>query len=457
MRIALLSLALVVLPSIARGAEHPPNVVLILADDLGWGDVGFNGRKDWPTPNLDRFASQGTVFRRWYTAGVTCAPSRAALMTGKYTIHCGVTANNHDLPASEVTIAEALKKRGYATGLFGKWHHGRPRDGAGSYVHPMDQGFDEFFGFTDATAAHQHFPRTLWFGREEKPVDGFANTLFTDHGVEFLRRHKAEPFFLYMAYTLTHFRIEAPPEDVAQFKGKFKEKDPNEPLNATYAAMASRLDKEIGRVLGALTELGLDDNTLVIFTSDHGATFEAGNKGTSAFHKSNGPFRGHKRTLWEGGVRVPAAVRWPGMVPAGAASDALVHMTDVFPTALSAAGTEPDPAWKVDGRNMLPVWRGQEKAAPGRTLFWEWRVEGYNQVAAMRGNLKLVITGDTTPELYDVESDPAEMRTVAADHAKLVKELRDQINAWLDSETDKSREPAQANRRQQRQLQPPQK
>jgi arylsulfatase A-like enzyme len=318
----------------------------------------------------------------------------------------------------------------------------------------MDQGFDEFFGFTDATAAHQHFPKTLWFGREEKPVDGFANTLFTDHGVEFLRRHKAEPFFLYMAYTLTHFRIEAPPEDVAQFKGKFPEKDPSEPLNATYAAMAVRLDKEIGRVLAALTELGLDGNTLVIFTSDHGATFEAGNRGTSAFHRSNGPFRGHKRTLWEGGVRVPAAVRWPGKVPAGAASNELVHMTDVFPTALAAAGAEPEAAWKVDGRNMLPVWRGQEKAPPGRTLFWEWRVEGYNQVAAMRGNLKLVITGDTTPELYDVEADPGEMRTLAAEHPKLVKELREQLTAWLATETEASKDRSALNRRRNQRLQP---
>src|SRR5678815_4775185 len=187
--VALCVVALVTTSSLAQD-RRPTNVVLILADDLGWGDVGFNGRKEWATPNLDRLAAQGTVFRRWYTAGVTCAPSRAALMTGKYTIHCGVTANNHDLPASEVTIAEALKKRGYATGLFGKWHHGRARAGSDTYVHPMDQGFDEFFGFTDATAAHQHYPKTLWHGREEKPVEGFSNTLFTDHGLDFLRRHK---------------------------------------------------------------------------------------------------------------------------------------------------------------------------------------------------------------------------------------------------------------------------
>jgi arylsulfatase A len=423
----------------ARAAERPPNVVFILADDLGWGDVGFNGRKDWPTPNLDRLASQGTVFSRWYTAGVTCAPSRAALMTGKYPIHCGVSANNQDLPASEVTVAEALKARGYATGLFGKWHHGRPRPGADAYVHPMDQGFDEFFGFTDATAAHQQYPRTLWDGREERPVSGYANMLFTDRGIDFLKRHRERPFFLYMPYTLSHFRIEAPPEDVEPFRGKFKERDPADPANATYAAMVTRLDKEVGRLLAALDEVGLTENTLVVFTSDHGATFEGGNKGTSAYHKSNGPFRGQKRTLWEGGVRVPAAVRWPGKVPAGKESGEVVHMTDVLPTLLAAAGGTPEAAWKVDGRNVLDVWRSLA-AAPQRTLFWEWRAEGYHQLAAVRGNLKLVITGNTAPELFDVEADPAEMRSVHAEHPELVKQLQDELKAWIATEAPDSKD-----------------
>ena len=417
----------------------PPNIVLILADDLGWGDVGFNGRKEWATPNLDQLASQGTKFTRWYTGGVTCAPSRAALMTGRYTIHCGVSANNQDLPASEVTIAEALKARGYATAMFGKWHHGRPRPPAKTYVHPMEHGFDEFFGFDDATEAHQHYPKELWDGREKKPVSGYANILFTDRAVAFLKRQKDEPFFLYLPYTLTHFRIEAPDEDAAPFKGRFNEKKADEPVNATYAAMVTRLDKEIGRVLSALDELKLTDSTLVIFTSDHGATFEAGNKGTSAYHRSNGPFRGQKRTLWEGGIRVPGIVRWPGKVPAGKTSDQIVHMTDLFPTFLAAAGAPPEPAWKVDGQNLLDVWCGREKS-PDRTLFWEWRVEGYHQLAAMRGNLKLVITGKTTPELYDVAEDPGEMRSVHAEHPKLMKQLQDELKAWIVTESDASKD-----------------
>jgi len=431
--------SLVLLPTTTAQPARHPNVVLILADDLGWGDVGFNGRKEWATPNLDKLASQGTRFTRWYAAGVVCAPSRAALMTGRYTIHCGVSGNNQDLPADEVTIAEALKPHGYVSGMFGKWHHGRPRPPAKSYVHPLDHGFDEFFGFTNATAAHQQYPRKLFDGREEKPVEGFANTLFTDRGIDFVRRHRDRPFFLYMPYTLTHFGIQAPPGDVTEQKGKFEEKDPADPLNATYAAMATRLDKEVGRLLAAVDEAGLAGDTLIIFTSDHGATFEAGNKGTSAYHRSNGPFRGQKRTLWEGGIRVPGVVRWPGRVPAGKASNEIIHMTDVLPTVLAAAGGKLPSGRQVDGRDVLAVWRG-EAAAPERTLFFEWRTEGYHQLVAMRGPWKLVLTGNSPPEFYNVEADPGEMITRQAEHPQLVKQLRQELNSWLATETSASKE-----------------
>jgi arylsulfatase A len=422
----------------SRAGERPPNFILIYADDLGWGDVGFNGRKDWRTPNLDRLARQGTVFKRWYTAGVVCAPSRAALMTGKYGIHNGVSGNSDDLPDAEVTLAEALKRRGYATALFGKWHHGRTRPGRTSYVHPMDQGFDEFFGFTEARHAWEQFPKELWFGREKKPVQGYANGMFTDRSLEFVHRNRERPFFLYLPYIATHFHIQAPPEDVALFRGKFPEKDPKDPLNATYAAMVVRMDREIGRLLKTLEELELDRNTVVLFSSDHGATFEVGNKGTSAFHDSNHPFRGHKRTLWEGGIRVPGVVRWPGRVPAGKVSQEIVHMIDVMPTFLAAAGAVPQSGWKLDGRNMLPVWTGSEKA-PERTLFWEWRVEGSRQLAAMRGDLKLVVTGNNPPELFNVVTDPGERRSLHGEYPELVRELQAGVNAWLQTETEESK------------------
>ena len=433
---ALLMLITGVLPAVA--AERRPNLIFIYGDDLGWGDVGFNGRTEWKTPNLDRLASQGTVFKRWYTAAPLCAPSRAALMTGKYGLHNGVTANNDELPADAVALAQALKKHGYITALFGKWHHGKPRPGMKEYLNPLDRGFDEFMGFTDAVHAWEQYPKELWFGREKKPVKGYSNTMFTDHAVDFIQRHKEKPFFLYLPYIATHFHIQAPPEDVKEHLGKFVEKDPKNPVNATYAAMVTRLDKEIGRVLKTLDDLNLTGETLIVFSSDHGATFESGNKGASAYHDSNRPFRGQKRTLWEGGIRVPGVVRWPNHVPAGKVSQAIVHMTDVFPTFLAAAGVEPEASWKVDGRNLLPVWEGKAKA-PERTLFWEWRTEGSRQLAAMRGDLKLVITGDNAAEMFDVANDPGERRSIIAEHQELAKQMRKELNDWLKTETEESK------------------
>ena len=225
---------------------------------------------------------------------------------------------------------------------------------------------------------------------------------------------------------------------MAPFRGKFSEKNADEPLNATYAAMVTRLDKEVGRVLAALDELKLSDNTLVLFTSDHGATFETGNKGTSAYHRSNGPFRGQKRTLWEGGIRVPGVVRWPGQVPASHVSNEVVHMTDLFPTLLAAVG------WKGAGVEHRRAELDRRLAGNGRVTaadaFLGGRAEGYHQLAAMRGNLKLVVTGNTSPELYDVVVDPGEMCSLHAEHSKLVKQLQDELKAWIATESQASKD-----------------
>jgi arylsulfatase A-like enzyme len=373
------------------------------------------------------------VFRRWYTGAVTCAPSRAVLMTGRYSIHNGVTANNDDLPGEETTLPEALGPLGYRTALIGKWHHGRPRPGQEKYLHPMDHGFHEFFGFKDAVHAWQHFPTNLWDGRELKPSRGYTATLFADRAIDFMERTRAQPFFLYLALTEPHFHVEAPSADVAKFAGKFREKGTTN-VNAAYAAMITRMDSEIGRVLKKLRDLGLEEETLVVFTSDHGATFENGNRGASSYHDSNRPFRGQKRLLWEGGIRVPGVVRWPGKVPARRTSDEIVHMMDVFPTFLAAAGGRVEESWAVDGANLLRAWTGTGRA-PERTLFWEWRTENYNQVAAMRGDFKLVVTGNTTPELYNVASDPGERRTVFQEFPQLGRELRRELVAWLKTES----------------------
>jgi arylsulfatase A-like enzyme len=420
----------------AKGTERarPPNIVFLLADDLGWGDVSFNGRTSWTTPHLDRLLAQGRRFNRFYSGAAVCAPSRGVFLTGRYTIHNGVKENNDDLPASEVTLAEAVKPGGYATALFGKWHHGRPRAGEDTYVHPMDQGFDEFFGFTDATHAWEKFPSELWEGRSKVPVSGHADDLFADRAVEFIGRNAGRPFFLYLPFISAHFNIEAPDDEVALHRGKFPETDPAQPNNATYAAMVTRFDRNVGRVLAALDEAKLADNTLVVFTSDHGATFESGNLGTSNYHDSNAPLRGQKRTLWEGGLRVPACARWPGHIEAGSVSDLPMHAVDVWPTLLAAAEVAPPPEVRLDGIDLLPEWTGQGKSWPDRVLFWEWRSEGSDQLAALRGPWKLVITRGDKPELFDVVADSAERRDISAQYPARVQELKKALQGWLATE-----------------------
>jgi arylsulfatase A len=433
-RFPCLSLLLLVSCAVVlRADESPPNIILIVADDLGWGDVGFNGRTEWSTPNLDRLARQGAVLKRCYAAATVCAPSRAAFLTGKYTIHDGVRRNNEDLPAEEVTIAEALKSRGYATGLFGKWHHGKPRGGKAHYVHPMDQGFDEFFGYTDAGKAWEKFPREVWDGRREVSVSGYFDDLVTDRALAFVKKHQAQPFFLYVAYIASHFNIAAPADEIERHKGKLPEADPTRPLNATYAAMVTRLDRDIGRLVEKLDRLGLTQNTFIVFTSDQGATFERGNQGTSVALDSNRPLRGQKRTLWEGGIRVPGLATWPGRIPAGSVCLEPVHLTDLMPTLVAAAGGTIDPSWHVDGIDVLPILSGQGRGVE-RTIFWEWRGEGHDQLAAMRGNDKLVVTRGGKPELYDVVADPAERRDLSAIRPELTRRLHEELKAWLRTE-----------------------
>jgi arylsulfatase A-like enzyme len=418
----------------ATSAPRAPNIILIVADDLGWGDVGFNGRTEWSTPNLDRLGKQGRIFRRCYSAAVVCAPSRAAFLTGKSTIHSGVRRNDEDLPLEETTIAEALKPLGYRTALFGKWHRGKARACRADSVHPMDQGFDEFFGYTDGVHAWEKFPTKLWNGRARAPSSGYIDDLVTDHAVEFAERQQHRPFFLYLAYVATHFQIAAPAGEVALHKAKFSEADPQLPIKATYAAMVTRLDRNIGRLVEALERLDLTRDTLIVFTSDQGATFESGNQGASAALDSNRPFRGQKRTLWEGGVRVPALACWPGRIPAGVAADEVMQLTDLLPTFVAAAGGTVNPSWHVDGTNLLAVWSGKA-AAPRRTLFWEWQDEGCDQLAALRGEFKLVVNRGGKSELYDVVADPAERRDLSAQYPELTAELREAIDAWLETAT----------------------
>jgi len=411
----------------APAQPRKPNLVFLYADDMGWGDVGFNGRKDWDTPNLDRLGAQGTIFNRWYTGSPLCAPSRACLLTGRYPIHHTVRNNSVDIPASETTLAEALKPLGYRTALVGKWHRGRLP--GGGFTHPLDQGFDSTFGYLDARHAWEHYPKTFWRGKQEVPVSGYSCDILAEEAIKIIRESRDAPLFLYLAFIEPHFLIEAPEENVAKYRGKFREKDPKEPYNARYAAMINRLDAAIGRIMKTLDETGMAQNTLVVFSSDNGATFETGNKGASNYHDSNRPFRGQKRSLEEGGIREPSLARWPGRIPAGKRSDVVMHMTDVFPTFVAAAGGTVDPAWQVDGRNMLDVWMGKAPA-PERTVFWEFQTEGIQMRAAMRGDFKLLQIGDNK-FLYNLKEDPGERRTVFAEYPEIFKQLQDELKAWL--------------------------
>lgn len=427
-------------PFLGPSRFSSPNVLLIVADDLGWDDVGFDGRKTWSTPNLDSLCAQGTRFTRFYSGGAVCCPARACLLTGKYTIHDGVKGYTDALPAKEVTIAAALKQLGYDTAMYGKWDSGQ---GLG----PLDRGFDEFTGFMNDREAWQHFPKTLHHNREEIPIVGYSADIFSDAAINYIERKRSRPFFMYLAYTEPHSIIEAPKDAVSTFQGRFPEKNKAEPWNATYPAMINRMDRGIGRVLDALRRTGQESNTLVIFSSDQGATFEPRNKGASYYHDSNYPFRGQKRTLLEGGIRVPGVVRWPNEVPAGTSSHAVVHFIDILPTVMAAAGGHPSPEWQVDGMNLLQVWRGRATPPP-RTLFWEWAADKGNYApdyegvrmspdaeqglvwyAAMRGDLKLLDVNGAR-SLFNVESDPAERKNLAMGDPDAFASLQQQLNDW---------------------------
>jgi len=430
----LFACCLLSLCTVALAQQRPPNIVLILADDLGYGDLSCDGRSEWKTPNIDKLASQGTLYRRWYTASVICAPSRAALLTGRYSIHNGVTGNGSlDLPRGEITLAAELKKHGYTTALFGKWHQGAPRPPETESIHPMDRGFDEFFGFRSAIHAWQKFPKELWVGRELKPSQGYADALFADHTIDFINHNKDKPFFVYVPFIASHGQVEAPEEDISEHRSKLPL------LEATYAAEVTRLDKEVARILKALDDNHLTDNTIVIFTSDHGATFEPLAKNTSIHLDSNRPFRGQKRTLWEGGIHVPGMIRWPGHIPAHAETQTLIHNLDLFPTLLAATGNAPFPELKLDGSNILPSLEGNSPPID-RTIFWEWNEGGNIQYAAMHNHLKLIITGGNKPELYDVVQDPEERIDRAAEFPEEAKKLEKDLKTWLATTTDAAKQ-----------------
>lgn len=427
--------------SSAASVPRRPNIVLIHADDLGWGDLSSYGQQRYRTPNIDRLAAEGTRFTQYYSGSTVCAPSRAALMLGQHTGHNRIRGNGEvPLEDADVTLAEHLKAAGYRTAMVGKWGLGYE----GTPGLPERQGFDETFGYMTHQQPHRQYTDRLWKnGRwvDVSPTGDFTSDLFTATAVEFIDRSSTQPFFLYLAYPLPHAELRAPDEAIARFRGAFPETpfvnaraDATTPVapyrvsggyrsqptpRAAFAAMVTRMDAGVGEVLAALQARGLDRDTIVLFTSDNGPHREGG--ADPEFFDSNGPLRGIKRDLYEGGIRVPMLVRWPGQVPAGRVSDAVWAHWDLFPTLASVAGAT-SPAG-VDGLSMRDALVGK---APGaeRTLYWEFHEGGYKR-AARRGRWKAVWNSPDQPiELYDLQADIGESRDVAAAHRETVEQFR---------------------------------
>jgi arylsulfatase A-like enzyme len=449
--------ALVLMPPVARGEENkpftPPNVILIVADDLGYGEPGCFGGKGVPTPHLDSLATNGVRFTRAYVTAPTCAASRAGLLTGRYQNRFGFEFNpigavNSDpgvgLPPGEITLAEALREAGYATSLVGKWHLG----GTAKF-HPQRNGFDEFFGFLheghyfvpppweghvtwlrrrtlpDGSQGRWTSPdgRIIWSThmghfepdydadnpvlRSSQPVDEKENLTeaFTREAEDFISRHQSQPFFLYLAYSAVHSPLQGP-ED---YLSKFAHIDDIQ--RRIFAAMLTQLDDGVGRVLERLRSLGLIGNTLVVFLSDNGGP-------TRELTSSNAPLRGEKGSLLEGGVRVPFLVQWPGHLPAGHVESRMVSSLDLFPTVLAAAGAKVDVG--LDGVDLRSALTAPDGTPVRRTHFW--RVGG--QAAFIKDGWKIHRgRGDKATQLYHLAEDPGEAHDLAAEHPDRVAEM----------------------------------
>jgi arylsulfatase A-like enzyme len=408
-----------------------PNIVFILADDLGYGDLGCYGQKQIQTPNIDRMAAEGMRFTQCYAGSTVCAPSRCALMTGRHTGH-GTVRGNALVPLrpEDVTVAEVLKQAGYTTGLIGKWGLGE----AGSTGVPSRKGFDSFFGYLNQVHAHNYYPDYLWKNQEHFPLPGnvvknnvaakrtqYSNDLFTREALGFLDAHREQPFFLYLAYTIPHANNE---------RGKIEGNGMEVPSDAPYsdrpwpqvqknhAAMITRLDGYVGQVFAKLKQLGLAERTIVFFSSDNGPHKEGG--ADPAFFHSSGPLKGYKRAMYEGGIRIPMIVRWPGKVKAGVVSDQVWAFWDFLPTAAELAGAKA-PA-DIDGISVVPTLLGKGTQKQHEFLYWEFH-EGGSKQAVRMGDWKAVRPAGGKLELYDLKHDVGETKDVAAQHPDVVARI----------------------------------
>lgn len=414
---------------------RPPNVVFILADDMGWNQVGYHGSQFYQTPHIDRLAREGMKFLHAYSAAPICSPTRAALMTGKAPARVRITdyipgkmweekplvtpRMQQGLPLEETTIPEMLRTRGYRSGLFGKWHLAKTYDYAPwRPMDPESQGFDEVY--------HTNKPES----DNLPPTDAHNAISITDRALEFIERHKDRPFFCYVSHNVVHRPLTEEAAWIERYRRKHGADLPEN--SAVMGAMIERMDEGVGRIVAKLRELKLDENTIVIFTSDNGNVLA---------DQSQKPFRGGKATIWEGGLRVPLAVRWPGRIPAGRSSDEPVITHDLFNTIMDFTGTPYEPRLH-DGESLAPLLTGQSSALQRKAIFWHY--PHYHHLGDFRpgsvireGRYKLIewyegalLGQGPVVELFDLINDPGETRDLAPEEPELAGRLRAELRAW---------------------------
>ncbi len=398
-------------------APARPNVIFILADDMGYGEIGAFGQQKIKTPHLDRMASEGLRFTESYAGTSVCAPTRCALMTGMHTGHTHIRANR-ELPsegqepmlAGTFTVGHLFKNAGYTTGMFGKWGLGFV-DSTGA---PDKMGFDMFFGYNCQRQAHEYYPDHLWRNQQRIELDGktYSHDLIAKECLQWIRENSKKPFFLYVPFTIPHPNYQVP--DLGPYAN-----EPWPEQMKKYAAMITRMDGSIGEILALVKELNLDDNTLIMFSSDQGADNEAALK----LFNSNGPYRGGKRSMYEGGLHVPTIARWPGHIKAGSTNDTQWAFYDFLATMSDLIG-QPLPATvKTDGTSIVPALL-HGKAMPRDYLYWELHERGFIQAVRL-GDWKGVRNGPSHPiELYNLATDIGETQNIAADHPNIVIEIK---------------------------------
>lgn len=434
-----------------------PNIIFIMADDLGYGELGCYGQKIIRTPNIDKLALEGMKFTQHYSGSPVCAPSRCVLMTGKHTGHSyirnngrpkgrkhnpeqGIFAGQNPIPESEITISELFKKQGYATAVMGKW-------GLGAFEttgDPNKHGFDLFYGYNCQVHAHNHYPRFLWRNSKKETLEGNSRTLtgkqysqdlFIKEAKQFINQNQNRPFFLYLPFVIPHLGIQVAEESLKEYTDKIPEKQyehrgyfQHPSPRAGYAAMISHMDKGIGEIMELLKELVLDENTIVVFTSDNGPTYNRLGGSDSDYFESKGHLRGYKGDLYEGGIRVPFIARWIGHIDEGTSNDHVCAFWDVMPTICEITNTSPPSG--IDGISFLPTLLGKKGQKNHDYLYWEFPAYG-GQQAVRFGDWKAIRTGlkkhnsDTSVQLYDLKKDLGEKNNVAEKHPDIVKKVSD--------------------------------